>query len=61
MAEGQTVNEWGTNKRMETADRGWQTAEWTVDGRPWTVVGRLFSLLRENTLRVFVTLWFIFI
>jgi hypothetical protein len=32
---GETVNEWGTNKRMETADRRRQTAvyRWTtVDG-----------------------------
>jgi len=25
-AGGRTVNEWGTNQRMETADRGRQTA-----------------------------------
>jgi hypothetical protein len=44
--EEQTVNEWGTNTRMKTADGS-------------LLSDRLSSLSRENTLRVFVTLWFI--
>jgi len=31
--EEQTVNEWGTNKRIQTADRGMDDGQWTADRR----------------------------
>jgi hypothetical protein len=60
----QFVNERG-DRRLQTADRGVdggpQTAKWTMDDRPWTVGRQAFQPVEKNTLRVFVTLWFIFI
>jgi hypothetical protein len=46
--EERTVNEWGTNKRMRTADGGRQTAKWTMDSRPQTVVGQAFQPVRRS-------------
>ena len=40
---GERINEWGT------ADRGRQTAKWTMDSRQWTVIGRAFQPVGGKT------------
>ena len=58
---GQTVNEWGTNQRIrpQTADRGRQTAEWTVVERAFRPVRERAIHLGEQKLCDFVSEWFV--
>jgi hypothetical protein len=40
VGEGQTVNEWGTNKRMRAADGRPRSGWWTVVGEAFQPVGK---------------------